>query len=66
MPKESAVIGLSNEKAMPLEGDHRSIAQMANSGAGRLVFQSICELVARTARSVGESHRYWTRLFTIC
>ena len=51
VPKDSAVIGLNNEVSMPLNGDHRSIAQMPNFNRGDChLFQNVvCELVAQTA-----------------
>jgi hypothetical protein len=51
VPKDSAVIGLNNEVSMPLNGDHRSIAQMHNFTRGDCnQFQNVvCELMAQTA-----------------
>lgn len=45
------MIGLNNEVSMPLNGDHRSIAQMHNFTRGNChLFQTVvCELVAQTA-----------------
>jgi hypothetical protein len=51
VPKDSAVIGLNNEVSMPLNGDHRSIAQMHNFTRGdcNLFQHVVCELMAQTA-----------------
>jgi hypothetical protein len=51
VPKDSAVIGLNNEVSMPLNGDHRSVAQMHNFTRGdcHLFQKVVCELVAQTA-----------------
>ncbi|TAQ90814.1 hypothetical protein B7494_g887 [Chlorociboria aeruginascens] len=51
VPKDSAVIGLNNEVSMPLNGDHRSIAQMHNFTRGdcHLFQKVVCELMAQTA-----------------
>ena len=50
VPKDSAVIGLNNEVSMPLNGDHRSIAQMHNFTRGDChPFQNVvCELMVLT------------------
>jgi hypothetical protein len=51
VPKDSAVIGLNNEVSMPLNGDHRSIAQMHDFTRGNChLFQRVvCELMVQTA-----------------
>ncbi len=50
VPKQSAVIGLSNEVHMPLDGDHRSIAKEFMSP----VRDAILELMRLTVPDPGQ------------
>ncbi|KAK0727535.1 hypothetical protein B0T26DRAFT_672189 [Lasiosphaeria miniovina] len=50
VPKDSAVMNLPNETHIPLNGGHRSVAQMADPGRGgsQIFYRAVCELVTQT------------------